>query len=83
MCNKWNKILPQCASSSDMYKQYYSGVMIIMLPSSAVDCMFEPRSCQAKDHEIKNTALRSKSKYWLAQNQDNVYEWSDMSSCGL
>ena len=25
------------------------------------------------------TALRSKSKNWLARNQDNVSEWSDMS----
>jgi len=28
-------------------------------------------------------ALRSKSKDWLAQNQDNVSKWSNMSSCGL
>jgi hypothetical protein len=26
----------------------------------------------------KHTVLRSKSKDWLAQEQDNVYEWSDM-----
>jgi hypothetical protein len=28
-------------------------------------------------------ALRRKSKDWLARNQNNVSEWSDMSICGL
>ena len=28
-------------------------------------------------------ALRSKSKYLLAQNQDNVFQWSHMSTRGL
>jgi hypothetical protein len=32
---------------------------------------------------IKHAALRSKSKDWLAQNQNNVSEWSDMSTRGL
>jgi hypothetical protein len=27
----------------------------------------------------KHTALRRKSKEWLARNQDNVSEWDDMS----
>ena len=27
----------------------------------------------------KHTALRRKRKEWLARNQDNVSEWSDMS----
>ena len=31
----------------------------------------------------KHAALRSKSKDWLARNQNNVFEWSDMSTCGL
>ena len=31
----------------------------------------------------KLTALRRKSKHWLAWNHDNVSEWSDMSSYGL
>jgi hypothetical protein len=31
----------------------------------------------------KHAALRSKSKDWLAQNQNNVSEWSDMSTRGL
>ena len=63
-----------------------SGVMVSMVASSAVDRGFEPRSGQAKDYEIgiccfsaKHAALRRKSKDWLAQNQDNVSEWDDMS----
>jgi len=28
----------------------------------------------------KHEALRSKNKDWLAQNQDNVSEWGDMST---
>jgi hypothetical protein len=31
----------------------------------------------------KHTALKSKSKYWLARNQVNVSEWSDMSTSEL
>jgi hypothetical protein len=60
--------------------------MISMLASSAVDCGFKPRSGQTKDYKIgiccfsaKHAALRRKGKDWLARNQDNVSEWSDMS----
>jgi hypothetical protein len=42
---------------------------------------------QTKDYKIgiccfstKHAALRSKSKDWLARNQNNVSEWSDMST---
>jgi len=52
--------------------------------------LFEPWSGQTKDYKIgiccfsaKHAALRRKSKYWLARNQNNVYEWSDMSIRGL
>ena len=31
----------------------------------------------------KHTALRRKSTDWLARNQNNVSEWSDMSTRGL
>ena len=62
------------------------GVVVSVLASSAVDDGFEPRSGQSKDYKIgiccfsaKHTALRRKSKDWLAQNQNNVSEWSDMS----
>jgi hypothetical protein len=64
--------------------------MVRWLVSNAVDRGFEPRSDQTKDYEIgiccisaKNAALRRKSKDWLARNQENVSEWSDMSICGL
>ena len=62
------------------------GVIVSVLISSAVDRGFEPRSGQTKDYEIgiccfsaKHTALRRKSKDWLARNQDNVFELGDMS----
>jgi hypothetical protein len=61
-----------------------------VLISSAVDREFEPRSGQTKDYNngiccfsAKYAALRRKSKYWLAQNQNNVSEWSHMSARGL
>ena len=61
-----------------------------MLTSGAVDQEFKPRSGQTKDYKIgiccfsaKHTALRKKSKDWLARNQDNVPGWSNMSIRGL
>ena len=66
------------------------GAMVSMLASSAVDRGFEPWSGKTKDYKIgiccfsaKHAALRRKSKDWLARNQNNVSEWSDMSTCGL
>ena len=57
------------------------GVMGSVLASTVVDHGFEPQSAQAKDYEIdiccfsaKLTALRRKSKDWLARNQNNVSE---------
>jgi len=48
------------------------------------------RLSQTKDHKIgiccfsaKHAALRRKSKDWLARYQNNVSEWSDMSTSGL
>ena len=67
-----------------------SGVTVSVLSSSVVDRGLEPRSVQTKDYKIgmccfsaKHEALRSKSKDWSARNQDNVLEWSDMSTRGL
>jgi hypothetical protein len=64
--------------------------MVNMLASSVVDCGFEPRLGQTNDYKIgiccfsaKYTALRRKSKDWLARNRNNVFEWSDMSTRGL
>jgi hypothetical protein len=64
--------------------------MVSVLTSSAVDRVFEPWSGRTKYYEIgiccfsaKHTALRRKIKDWLAQNQDNVFEWGDMLIRGL
>jgi hypothetical protein len=45
---------------------------------------------QTKDYKFgmcyffeNHAALKRKSKVWLAQNQNNVYEWGDMSIRGL
>jgi hypothetical protein len=60
--------------------------MASVLALSAVDRGFEPQLGQTKDYQIgicffsaKHAALRSKSKDWLARNQDNVTEWGGMS----
>ena len=59
--------------------------MVRVLALSTVDHGFDHRSGQTKDYKIgicsfsdKHTALRRKSKNWLARNQDNLSEWSDM-----
>jgi hypothetical protein len=64
--------------------------MVSMLTSRAVDHGFEPWSGQTKDYEIgifcfsaKHAASRRKDKDWLARNQNNVSEWSDLSTRGL
>ena len=61
--------------------------MVGVLASSAVDHGFEPRSGQTKDYKIgiscfsvKHAALWRKSKNLLVRNQNNVLEWSDMST---
>jgi hypothetical protein len=76
-----------------MHTQYYEVHVIakigtnMSLASSGVDRGFEPRSVQTKDYTIgiccfsaEDAPLRSKSKYWLIRNQDNVSEWSHMST---
>jgi hypothetical protein len=64
--------------------------MVNILASSAVDRGFELRSGQTKDYKIgiccfsvKQAALRRENKDWLAGNQNNVSEWSDMPTRGL
>ena len=61
--------------------------MVSVLASSALDRGFEPRSGRTKDYTIciccfsaKHVTSRRKSKDWLARNQNNVSEWSDMST---
>ena len=64
--------------------------MVSVLASSLVDGGFELRSGNTKDYKIgigcfsaKHAALRRKNKDWLVRNQTYVFEWSDMSTCGL
>jgi hypothetical protein len=64
--------------------------MVSVLASSVVDRGFEHQSGLTKNYTIgiccfsaKYAALRSKSKGWLAHNQNNVSGWSDMSIRGL
>ena len=55
--------------------------MVGVLVSSVVYRGFEPRPNRTKDYQSTHEpvfALRSKNKDWLAQNQDNVSEWSDV-----
>jgi len=58
------------------------GVIASVLVSRAVDRGYEYKIgiCW---FSTKHVALRRKSKDWSARNQDNVSEWSDMSTCGL
>ena len=67
-------------------KNHIGGVIVGVLDSSVVDRGFEPLSDQTKDSRIgmccfpaRHTASRRKSKDCLAQNQDNVSEWGEMS----
>jgi hypothetical protein len=64
--------------------------MVSVLVWIAAYCRFKSRSGQDKDckigiscFSIKHAASRRKSKYLLAPNQDNVSEWSDMSTSRL
>ena len=72
------------------YLNHIGGVMVSVLSFSAVDRGFESRSGQTKYYKIgiccfsaKHAGLRRKNKDWLARNQYNVSEWSDMSTRGL
>ena len=58
-------------------------VVVSVLDSSVVD----RESRQNKDYKIdiwylsvQHAVLRSKNKEWLAQNQDNIFEWYDMTT---
>ena len=68
---------------------HISDVMVSMFTSSVVDQRFEHPSEQKKDYKIniffsaKHASLRSKSKDWLVEIQDNMSEWSNLSTHGL
>ena len=59
--------------------------MVSVLTLIAVDCGFSPDRIKPKTikkkfcFSAKHVALRRKSKDWLAMNQDNVLEWTDVS----
>ena len=83
-----NRIWKSCFYNNMWLHNHIGGVMVSVFVSSAVERGFEPRSSQTKDYKIccfsaKHAVLRSKSKDWLARNQNNVSEWSDMPTCGL
>ena len=66
------------------------GVMVSVVTPSAVDRGLEPQSDQSTEYKLvcvasplKHAALMSKSKDWLARNQNTVSEWGDMSIHGL
>ena len=79
-------VIVNVLASSAVDHGFIGGVIVNVLASSAVDHGFKPRLGQAKDYKIgiacfsaKHAALKSKSKDWLACNENNVSEWSDMS----
>ena len=68
-------------------KHRIGGVIVSELASSVVDHGFGPQSGQTKDYEFgifcfssEHASLRRKSKDWLVRNQNNVSEWTDMST---
>ena len=86
----WSLVILKYTDRNTTNLNRIGGVMVGVLASSVVDRGFEPRSGQTKDYRIgiccfstKYAALRRKSKDWLARNQNNVSEWSDMSIRGL
>ena len=61
--------------------------MVSIVAYSAIDCGFEHWSGQTKDYKFgmcsfsaRHAALRRKSKDCLARNQNNVSEWSNIST---
>jgi hypothetical protein len=73
--------------SHSVHPNHIGGVMVNVRTSSKVDRWLEPHSGQTKDYIIciccfsaKHAAIRKKSKDWLVRNQDNVWEWGDMST---
>jgi hypothetical protein len=63
--------------------------MVSVLVLNAVDHGFEPDRIKPKSKigiccfSTKHAALRRKIKDWLTRNQEDVFEWGDMSIHGL
>jgi len=51
-----------------------------VVSSNIVDCSFQPVSGQNKNNTIGIAASLLRRRSWLAQNRDNMSEWSDMST---
>ena len=90
LSNKWYIIIWIMEYFSIFKNNHICFVMVSILSSSWLDRGFKCQSGQSKDYKIgiccfstKHPALRSKSKYWLGENQDNVSLWSDMYTRGL
>jgi hypothetical protein len=61
---------------------------VLMVETDIITCMAaSPIVIKPKTIKLvfvaKHAALRRKSKDWLTRNQNNVSEWSDMSTCRL
>ena len=72
------------------YYNMYSPHWWYNVASSGVDHGLNPRSGQNIDYKIgvccfpaNHAVLKSKNKDGSSKNQDNVCEWSDMSTCRL
>ena len=89
----WKKDLGDvCVQQTEWFISIYIsqnriGRVVSVLASSVVDRGFVSRSSETKDYKIgiccffdKHAALWRKSKYLLARNQNNMLEWSDMST---
>jgi hypothetical protein len=64
--------------------------MVSVLASIVVYRGFNLKAGQTINYKIcicsfssKYASLKRKSKNWLARNQNNVPEWSHMSTCGM
>ena len=71
-------------------QNYIDGVIVSILVSCAADCGFKLWASLTKDYTIgvcwccaQHIALSSKGKEWLANNQNNVSELSNMSTRDL
>jgi hypothetical protein len=51
--------------------------VFVASPQKLKNCSLDVKH-QSISFSAKHTALRRKSKDWLARNQDNVFEWGDV-----
>ena len=87
---RWLSINTRALKYLTQFTCFFPDCSTVQLALSAVDHGFETWSGQTKDYKIgiccfsaKHATLRRKSKDWLARNQNNMSEWSDMSIRGL